>query len=268
MFSRAFQGQDKKTYCGMSLLLVFVSPFYYSNLSPGFDVSLVICVICLAGISCVFAFLQDGVPASSSVKTLFAWSYGVGTILTLSNWPWLHDLLVAWVRDVEWRRRLGLFDLVFPGMILLPAGAIFIGVLRYPRKWPERAYLLVGLCLVMLFIGRLWFNLFQIHFAVKAGLDAVGAGLFWTPACLVVATIGLLLGCAPHELHRPSRIGTAMTLCYLTGAVLLPLGFYANVSGHDDCASAIALAIALGVSAPASFVAWKCITATFGTSRR
>jgi hypothetical protein len=59
-----------------------------------------------------------------------------------------------------------------------------------------------------------------------------------------------------------------MTLCYLTEAVLLPLGFYASVSGHDDCASAIALAITLGVFATASFVAWKWIPTTFGTRWR
>jgi hypothetical protein len=156
-----------------------------------------------------------------------------------------------------------MIDLVFPGMILLPAGAIFLGALHYPRKWPERAYLLGGLCLVMLFIGRLWFTLFDIHFAVNTDLSSFMAGLFWTPACLVAATIGMLVGCAPKELHRPSRLGSAMTICYLTGAGPVPLGFYAEVSGHDDCASAIALAITVGVSGPALAIGWRWIAATF-----
>jgi hypothetical protein len=85
MSSRTLQGQGKKVYYGTSLLLLLLLPFYYSHSFSGREVSLVICAACLAALSCVFAYLQDGVNASGGMKMLFAWSYGAGTILTLGS---------------------------------------------------------------------------------------------------------------------------------------------------------------------------------------
>lgn len=263
MLRTLMQGQVQKTYYGVGLLLLVLSPLYYARLSSGLDVSVAISVVCLAASSFVFASLQDGLTLSRSAKTLFAWFYGVGTISTLNSWPWLQDLLAVWVQDAEWRRSLGMIDLMFPGMILLPVGSIFFGVLRGYWRRPGRVYLLGGLCLLLLSIGKLWSNLFSIHFAATTSLNSFIAGLLWTPVSLVVATTGLILGCLRHELHPSSRLGSAMILSYLLGVVSVPLGFYASISDHENLAYATLLVIMIGVSTPASLVTRKWITFRF-----
>jgi hypothetical protein len=260
MLRAHLRDQGTKTHYGVGLLLLVLSPIYYARLSPGLNVSVAISVVCLAGVSCVFALLQDRLTVSSSVKALLPWLYGLGTILTLSSWPWLQNLLAVWAKNAEWRRTLGMMDLVFPGMILLPVGIVFVGVLCSNRKRPGRVYLLSGLCLVALSIGKLWFNLFNIHFAATSSSDSFMAGLLWTPVCLVVATTGMILGCVPHELHPSSRLRSAVIHCYLLGVALVPLGFYASMSDHETLAYTALLVIMIGVFAPASLATRGWIT--------
>jgi len=231
----------KKIYCGTGLLLLVLSPYCYAvfpHSNPVLDAIRITFVLCLATLSCVFAFLQDEVALSGRVKTLFGLCYAVGTVLLLSIYPWLIDVLAAWVPDTSWGDRRSQLSLVSPPMILLPVGVVFLGVLRSARKWPERAYLLGGLCLLILYIGRIWFNLYTIQARVVFGLTQLAAGLFWMPTCLIVATAGMLLGCAPHELHRPAWLGFAAAICYLAAAALVPLGFCAILTERNDFATA------------------------------
>jgi hypothetical protein len=207
----------------------------------------------------VFAFLQDWIDLPPAVKARLAWSYAAGTVLTMSNWPWLHDLFAIWVRDARWIERLGLIDLAFPVAIVVPVGVAFLGVLHYPRKWPERAYLLGGLGLVFLFIGEAWCNLFRSHFLGNPSFDSYLARFLRMPACLVVGTLGMLLGCLPQWSRRPSRLESAMAYAYLAGAAIMALGIYS-----DDWAFDAPLPAMLGVFAPASLMTRRWIASTFG----
>ncbi|MGB7761155.1 MAG: hypothetical protein WBL61_15080 [Bryobacteraceae bacterium] len=259
MLRALLHGPAKKTYCGTGLLLAGLLPFYYTHLAFPSEYPGVICVASLAALSFVFAFLQEWVDLPPKVKTRLAWSYGAGTVLTMSNWPWLHDLFAIWVRDDRWIERLGLIDLAFPVAIALPVGVVFLGVFRYPRKWPERAYLLGGLCLVFLFVVEAWCNLFRSHFLGNTSFDSYQARFLRMPACLVVGTLGMLLGCLPQWSHRPSRIESAMTYAYLAGVVTMALGIYS-----DDWAFAAPLPAMLAVFVPASFLTRRWITSAFG----
>ncbi|MGD0014482.1 MAG: hypothetical protein ABSD56_08675 [Bryobacteraceae bacterium] len=181
-------------------------------------------------------------------------------MLLLTAWP-----LSMRVRDPAWSRRLGIVDLVIPGMILLAVGAVFLGVFRNRRAWPERAYSLGGLCLVVLFLGKVWHNLFSSWFVEFPNPAWFMAGLLWMPACLLAANVGMLLGCLPHEVHLPSRRGSVMAICYLIAAALVPLGYYASVTWQNYDADAVALlAILTGIFVPASVVTRSWIIFRFG----
>jgi hypothetical protein len=259
MLRTLLQGPAKKAYCGTGLVLTGLLPVYYTHLPfpsvyPG-----VICVASLAALSFVFAFLQDWIDLTTGVKVELAWTFGAGSVLMMNGREWLHNLFVTLVPYADWRETLGLIDLAFPLMILLPVCTVFLGVLRYPRRWPERAYLLGGICLVFLFTAEAWFNLFRIHFLGNPSTDFYLAQFVWIPACLVVGTLGMLLGCLPQGAHLPSRLGSAMTYCYLGGAALMALGLL-----FDDLAVAAPPLAMLGVFAPASCMTRRWITATFG----
>jgi hypothetical protein len=101
--SRGFQRssghrrQGARIYYGFGLLLLALSPFCYcANLPLGLNGSISVSAVCLAGVSCAFALLEDGLAVSGRAKALLPWLYGAGTILTLSSWPWLQGLLDAW----------------------------------------------------------------------------------------------------------------------------------------------------------------------------
>jgi len=245
-------------------VLLILTPLGITRLPRWDAIPSLIGAACFAALSCLFALLQNEIPLPARVKTLLGWSYGIGTVLLMTGWPWWHDLLSAWVRDPKWSRTLGMADLALPGMILLPVGAVFLGVLRCHRAWPDRAYLLSGLCLIVLFLGKTWLNLFEIWFAELTSVESFMAALFWMPAALVVATTGMLLGCLPHKFHLPSRRGSVMAFCYLIAAALVPLGFYANVMGHYRLADAAALVSAIGIFAPASVATRTGIISRFG----
>lgn len=249
----------KRAYCGAGLVLVGLSPVYYTHLPPPSQYPGVICVLSLAALAFVFAFFQDWIDLTSGVKVELAWTFGAGSVLTMNGEPWLQSLIATCVPYVEWRHWLGLIDLVFPVMMLLPVFVVLLGVFRFPRRWPERAYLLGGLCLVFLFIGETWFNLFQIHFIREPSLESNPAWLVWVPACLVAGTVGMLLGCLPQWSHRPSRLESAMPFCYLAGAALMALGLF-----WDGLAAAAPLPATLGVLVPVSFMTWRWITSALG----
>jgi hypothetical protein len=259
MLRAVLHSPAKRAYCGTGLVLAGLSPVYYTHLPflsryPG-----VICVLSFAALAFVFAFLQDWIDLTSGVKVELAWTFGAGSVLTMNGEAWFHNLIETWVPYAIWKQWLGLIDLVFPIMILLPVFVVFLGVLRYPRKWPERAYLLGGLCLVLLFIGEVWFNLFRIHFLGNPSLESNPARFVWVTVCLVAGTMGMVLGCLPQWSHRPSQLESAMPFCYLAGAVLLALGLF-----WDELAAVAPVPAMLGALAPASFMTWRWIASTVG----
>ncbi len=252
MLCGLLHGHAQRAYGGTALVLLTLTPLGYARFPRWDPMVSVIGVFCFVALSCLFALVQDGIALPASVKTLLGWSWGIGTILLMTGWPWWHELLAAWVRDPNWSRALGMADLVLPGMILLPASAVFLGVLRWKRGWPERGYLLSGFCLMVLFLAETWLNLFEIWFAQVISVDWFMAALFWMPVSLVVATLGMLFGCLPHDFHLPSRRGSVLAVCYLTAAALVPLGFCASVARQSGYADAAAFAVAIGVFAPAA----------------
>ena len=160
-------------------------------------------------------------------------------------------------------------DLAVPVLILLPVGAAFLGAIRNGRPWTERAYLVGGLCLVVLFLGNCGLTLYDVWVSdTNRGLVWYAADVFWMPACLVVATTGMLLGCLPHRLHLPSPGGSVLAICYVTAAALVPIGFYANVTCQsyvpDAVAWAILCAILVGICAPACVVTGIWIKSRLG----
>ena len=259
MLRELLHSPAKRAYCGTGLVLVGLSPVYYTHLPLQSQYPGVICVLSLAALALLFAFLQDSIDLTSGVKVELAWTFGAGSVLLMNGELWFHNLIARWVPYAEWKQVLGLLDLVFPIMILLPVFVVFLGVLRYPRKWPERAYLLGGLCLVFLFIGEVWFNLFRIHFLGNLSSGSYAARFVWVPACLVTGTMGMLLGCLPHWPHRPSQLESTMPFCYLTGAVVMALGLF-----WDDLAAVAPVPAMLGALAPASFMTWRWIASTLG----
>jgi hypothetical protein len=259
MLRTLLKGPARKTYCGAGLMLVALSPVYYTHLPYPSEYPGVVCVLSLAVLAFVFAYLQDWVHLTSAVKTRLGWSYGAGSVLMMNGQQWLHDLIQAWVPYDIGKQVAGMIDLVFPLMILFPVATVILAVPSYPRKWPNRAYLMGGLGLVLLFIVEIWFNLFSIHFLYGATLDSDMARLVLMPACLMTGTAGMLLGCLPHWSERPARLESATIFCYLTGAVAMALGLY-----REDLAMAAPLAAALGVFAPASFLSRRWIVNTFG----
>jgi hypothetical protein len=259
MFRALLHSPPKRAYCGTGLVLLGLSPVYYTHLPLQSQYPGVICVLSLAVLSFVFAFLQDWIDLTSGVKVELAWTFGAGSVLTMNGEAWFQNLIATWVPYVEWRHWLGLIGLAFPVMMLLPVFIVLLGVFGFPRKWPERAYLLGGLGLVFLFIGEIWFNLFRIHFFREPSLESYPAWLVWVPACLVAGTLGMLLGCLPQWSHRPSRLESAMPFCYLAGAALMALGLF-----WDGMAAVAPLPALLGALAPASFMTWRWITGTLG----
>jgi hypothetical protein len=254
MLRALLESPARKIYCGTGLLLLVLLPFYYAFFRyshPVLGAIRVTFVVCLATLACILAFLQDAVAVSGRVKTFLALCYAVGTVTLLGIGPWLIDVLATWVPDAIWGHRYSVLALASPPMILLPVGVVFLGVLRSARKWPGRAYLLGGLCLEILYIGRIWFNIYSIQARVVFGLAQLAAGFFWMPTCLIAATAGMLLGCAPHALHRPAWLGSACAICYLAAAVLVPLGFSATLMERTGLADATAWAILPGVLVPA-----------------
>ncbi|MBM3744522.1 MAG: hypothetical protein FJW34_01845 [Acidobacteria bacterium] len=249
-------------------MLLILTPLGYTRLPRWDPMVSAIGAVCLAALACLMASLQDGIPLSASVKTLLGWSYGIGAILLMTGWPWWHDLLSAWVKDPRWSRTLGMVDFALPGMILLPVGAVFLQVFRLHRAWPERAYILGGLGLMVLFLGKTWLDLFEIWFAEFISVNWFMAALFWTPVALVVATMGMFFGCLPQEFHRPSWRGSVTAVCYLAAAAMVPVGFCANGTGQLQLADAAALAVAIGILAPASVVTRRWILARFGGGSR
>jgi len=258
----------QRAYCGAALALVILTALGYSRL-PRWDPRVsAVAAACFAALACLLACLQDGIPLSGRIKTLLGWSYGIGVILLMTGWPWWHDLLSASVRDPQWSRILGMVDFVLPGMILLPIGAVFLQVLRLHGAWPGRAYILSGLGLMVLFLAKTWLDLFEIWFAEFISVEWFMAALFWTPVALVAATLGLFFGCLPPEFHLPSWRGSVVTVCYVIAAVMVPLGFCANGAGQSQLADAAALAVAIGIFAPASVVTRRWILARFGGGAR
>jgi hypothetical protein len=152
-----------------------------------------------------------------------------------------------------------MIDLVFPLMILLPVCTAILGVVCFARKRPNRAFLLGGVGLVFVFLIEAWFNLFSIHFLDRAILVSYLARLVSMPACLVVGTLGMLLGCLPDWSERPERVESAMIFCYLAGAAVLALGFFWDGLGY-----AAPLLAMLGVVGPVSFIAWRWWGGAFG----
>ncbi|MGO9096780.1 MAG: hypothetical protein ACLQGV_16360 [Bryobacteraceae bacterium] len=254
MLRALLEGPARKIYCGTGLLLLLLLPLYYAvfpRFRPAQDAIRISFVLCLATLSYVFAFLQDEVALSGLAKTSLALCYAVGTVTLLSIYPWLIDVLAAMVRYARWGDGQGMLALVSPPMILLPVGVVFLGVLRSARRWPERAYLIGGLCLLVLCIGGIWLNLYRVQAGLMSSISYSMAGFFWMPACLIAATTGVLLGCAPHELHRPAWLGSAAVICYLAAAVLVPLGFYTTLmNDRTGFASAALWAILPCVLAP------------------
>jgi len=258
----------QRAYCGTALVLLILTPLGYARLPRWDPMVSAVGAGCFAALACLMAYLQDGIPLSASVKTLLGWTYGIGAILLMTGWPWWHDLLSAWVRDPRWSRALGMVDFALPGMILLPVGAVFFQVVRCHRAWPARAYILSGLCLMVLFLGKTWLDLFEIWFGEVISVKVFMAALFWTPVALVVATVGIFFGCLPHESYLPSWRGSVTAVCYLVAAVMIPLGFCANVTGQAELADAAPLAVAIGVLAPASVVTRNWVLARFGARSR
>ena len=259
MLRELLHSPAKRAYCGTGLVLIGLSPVYYTHLPFPSRYPGVIGVLSLAALAFVFAFLQDWIDLTSGVKVELAWTFGAGSVLLMNGELWFHNLIARWVPYAEWKQMLGLIDLVFPVMILLPVFVVFLGVFRYPRKWPERAYLLGGICLVFLFLGESWFNLFRIHFFGSPSLETYSGRSVWVTACLVAGTVGVVLGCLPQWSHRPARLESTMPICYLAGAVVIALGLF-----WDGLAAAAPVPAMLGVLAPAAFMTWRWITSRFG----
>lgn len=234
----------KKAYCGVGLILIGLLPVYYTHLPFPLVYPGVVCVLSLAMLAFVFAFLQDWIDLTSGVKVELAWTYGAGAVLMMNGEQWLHDLLAAWSPVPQWNDTLILIELAFPLMIVIPACVLFLGILGYPKKWPERGYLLGGLALVILFLGAIWFNLFRIHFLGDTRLGFYEAHFVWMPACLVVGTLGMLFGCLPHKPGGPSQLESTVIYCYLAGAALMALGLF-----WDDFALVAPLPAMLGAFA-------------------
>jgi hypothetical protein len=259
MLRKWLRSPAKKAYCGVGLMLIGLSPVYYTHLPFPLVYPGVVCVFSLAVLAFVFAFLEDWIDLTSGVKVELAWTYGAGAVLMMNGEQWMHDLLATWSPIPQWNDTLILIELAFPVMIAIPACVVFLGVFRYPKKWPERGYLLGGLALVILFVGAIWFNLFRIHFLGDTRLGFYEARFVWMPACLVVGTLGMLFGCLPHRSHQLAQLESTMCFCYLAGAALMALGLF-----WDDLALVAPLPAVLGAFAPASFMTWKWITTRFG----
>jgi hypothetical protein len=258
MLPALLQGPAKKIYCATGLLLLLMPLYcaFFPVYDPVRGVSEIADVVCVTAFSCVFAFLQDQVALSARAKTRLACSYAAGTLLLMIGfYPSLYFDLAAWTGGLAWGESLVKLALLSLPLILLPVGAVFLGVLRSPRRWPERAYMLAGLCLTILYIGTIWFNLFGKYFGLAHDANELLAWLVRVPAHPLVALAGLLLGCAPHQLHRPAWLASAVAVCYLVAAAaLVPLGLYAGLRGSYAFLNVDASAIVLGFLVPASFV--------------
>lgn len=254
MLRSLFRGHAQRVYGGAALLLLVLTLLGFTRLPRSSPTISVIGVFCFVALSCLFALVQDGISLPAPWKRWLAWSWAIGAVLLATGWPGWHDLLLVWVQDPRWRRALGMIDLLLPAMMLLPTAAVILGVARGRQGRAERAYLLAGFCLLVLFFAQSWLNLFEIWFAPFISVDWFMAALFWLPVCLVVATLGTFLGCLPRELHLWWRHGSVLVACYLAAAALVPLGFVASVIRQPDLADAAAFAVALGVFAPAAAV--------------
>ncbi|HYZ83823.1 MAG TPA: hypothetical protein VE621_05450 [Bryobacteraceae bacterium] len=254
------QGRPNRAYFWVGLLLLSLSPlYYYARLSLGLNVFVAVSVMCLAALSCTFALLPNTLGLSAWVRALLAWFYGIGIVMAMSSWPWLQDLLAMFVRDAEWRRRLGTIDLIFPGMALIPILVILRGVLRGDWKRPARVCLVGGLCLLTLWTIKLWLNLFEIHFAATTNARSFMAQLLWMPVCLMVATAGMILGCVVQKLCLSSRRASVMALCYLLAVAFVPLGFYATLIGRESLGYAGLLVVTIGIFTPAALIVQRWI---------
>jgi len=68
MLRALLHGPAKRAYCGTGLVLVGLSPVYYTHLLFPSQYPGVICVLSLAALAFVFAFLQDWIDLTSGVK--------------------------------------------------------------------------------------------------------------------------------------------------------------------------------------------------------
>lgn len=258
MLRALLEGPARKIYCGTGLLLVLLLPFCFAHVpivNPfylWFDLMQAEYAVCMAVISCAFAFLQDEVALSARVKTALACFYAVGMAMTVGIDPWLLDVVRALYRLAPLSGIPALLLRVPPGLVLLPVGAVFLGVLRSARRSPDRAYLLSGLCLMIFLFGTRWLSMFDIRIGPAPNINTFLAGMFWIPALPLVAAAGMLLGCVPHELHPPARLGHAMAICYLAAAALVPVGLCLDLNEHPYFTLAAMLAILFGVLVSAS----------------
>ncbi|QOY87903.1 hypothetical protein [Paludibaculum fermentans] len=248
----AFGNRAARIYYGFGLLLLALVPLQYLYLPLGTNVSDAIVTLCLAALALPFASLQSNLAGPMQLRTLAPWLYGAGTILTMISAPWLQESITKLGRDAQGTFLIGLVDLLFPGMILLPVAALIVGTLRRNRQRPGSGYLLGGLCLLAVCTGRIWLNLFNNHFELAPSADSIMSGLMWTPASFVVATAGVTLGSLPPELHLASRSASAMLLCYLLAILLIPLGASTSLADHETQAYVTLLLITMLVCVPAS----------------
>lgn len=179
----------------------------------------------------------------------------------LTSWPWLHDALATAVRDPDWALRVGVLDLLFPALILLTVVTLLIGVLARNINHRGRGFLIAGLCLATLSIGKLWLNLFSVHFDQMPDSCTFLAGLLWTPASLIVAAAGILLGSFPNTAYNPSRLGSVLTYSYVLGVVLIPFGYYLGSTNQESSSYAVLLLVTLTVCVPASYITRRWIIA-------
>ncbi|WP_321472161.1 hypothetical protein [uncultured Paludibaculum sp.] len=255
-----FRNRAARIYYGFGLLLLAIVPLQYLYLPLGTNVSDAIVTLCLAALAFPFASLQSNLAGPMKLRTLAPWLYGAGTILTMISAPWLQESIAKLGRDAQWTLLIGLVDLLFPGMILLPVAALIVGTLRRNRQRPRSGYLLGGLCLLAVCTGRTWLNLFNNHFELAPSADSFMSGLLWEPASFVVATAGVILGSLPAELHVASRSTSAMLLCYLLAIFLIPLGASTSLADHENQAYAALLLITMLVCVPASHLTRVWIT--------
>jgi hypothetical protein len=260
MLRALLQGPAKKIYCGTGLLLLVLSPYYGRHLLPW---ACLLLAWCLAALSGVFAFLQDELTLSARAKTLLACAYAIGIVMMVCTYPWPENMIAKGVQKPVWTLNLGAFDLIFPGLFLLPVGAVFIGVPDSPRKWPERAYRLASLCLLAAIAVRCWCDLSSFHLGLDSGLRPLLSELLWLPVW-AVATTGMLLASVPHELHRPRWVGSVLAIGYLVAAVMILLTIceiWAERTLPDliDIVGIAACASILGVLIPAFVITSRLV---------
>ncbi|HXV63219.1 MAG TPA: hypothetical protein VEK15_21145 [Vicinamibacteria bacterium] len=174
----------------------------------------------------VFGLVQPLSQLPESRKMSLAVLYSSATAAFVASLLWRNDPSVD-----TWPAFLQLFDFSAPAFMFAPAALTLVGVARSVDRGINtsgRIYLLGGLLLCLMIIGRIWYGAIELWFpsVVGGGIGAMTAAVFSYPIALILSMLSVCFGILPSAV----RPGLPWSVSYLCGVALLSVHAHVAVS--------------------------------------